>query len=181
NMLELAKPAETATNTSSGILLLLQSVTNAFAMLLQSTNLWTGTIHDLHFGNCAVHLEDEANARPARLDLDEISFSAKNISNVPGTNMTASLSLRWETNGVVRVDAEAGLSPPMVDVRLALGNLNLRPIDPYLGPLVNVFVSRSQLGMDGTIRLRRTNEAIPEVTFQGNVRLDDFSTVDGTM
>ncbi len=181
NVLELAKPADTATNAPGGILLLLQSVTNAFAMLLQSTNLWTGAIHDISVSNCALRLEDLANARPARLDLDQIAFNAKELSNVPGANMTASLSLRWETNGAIRADVEAALSPPRADVKLALDNLNLRALDPYLEPQVNILILRSKLGLDGTIHLRRTNGALPEVTFQGDVRLDDFSSVDGVM
>lgn len=181
NVLEMARPADTATNAPGGILLLLQSVTNVFAMLLQSTNLWTGAIRDISVTNCALHLEDLANARPARLDLDQIAFKAKEVSNVPGTNMTASLSLRWETNGTIRTDVEAALSPPRADVKVALESLNLRALDPYLEPQVNIFILRSKLGLDGTIHLRRTNEALPEVTFQGDVRLEDFSTVDGVM
>lgn len=181
NVLELGKPADTATNAAGGILLLLQSVTNAFAMLLQSTNLWTGTIHDITMTNCALRFEDMANARPVRLDLDQIAINAKAISNVPGKNMTASLSLRWETNGTIRTEVEATLSPPRADVQLTLDSLNLHPLDPYLEPRLNIFILRSKLGLNGTIHLRRTNDALPDVTFQGDVRLDDFSTVDGVM
>lgn len=181
NVLELGKPADTAINAPGGILLLLQSVTNALAMLLQSTNLWTGTIHDITMTNCALRFEDMANARPVRLDLDQIAINAKAISNVPGKNMTASLSLRWETNGTIRTEVEATLSPPRADVQLTFDSLNLHPLDPYLEPRLNIFILRSKLGLDGTIHLRRTNDALPDVTFQGDVRLDDFSTVDGVM
>ena len=66
-----------------------------------STNQWSGTIHDVDFTNCALHLEDLVNSRPARLDLDDITFTAKNISNLPHTNLTADLSLRWNTNGAI--------------------------------------------------------------------------------
>src|SRR3977135_1387942 len=98
NRLELAKPADNLTNAPGGILLLLQSATNAFAMLLRSTNLWTGLVHDLSVSNCAVHVEYLANARAAHLDLDQFLLKARDLSNLPGTNMLASLSLRWETN-----------------------------------------------------------------------------------
>ncbi len=179
NLLEIAKPVENATNAPGGILFLLQSVTNAFAMLLNSTNLSSGIVHDITVTNCALHLEDLANARPAHLDLDQISLNAKELSNVPGKDMTADLSLRWETNGIVRATVNAGLAPPRAEVKLAIDNLALRPIDPYLEPHVNIYIMRSKVGMDGTIHLVRTNEALPEVTFQGDVRLTDFSTVDG--
>ena len=99
-----SQPAETATNAPGGIPALLGSITNAAALLLNSTNLWTATVHDVEFTNCAFHLEDLANSRPARLDLDDIALSVKNISNLPGTNLTVDLSLRWNTNGSIKTE-----------------------------------------------------------------------------
>ncbi|MDB6059451.1 MAG: hypothetical protein JWO95_3295 [Verrucomicrobiales bacterium] len=181
NILEVAKPVANATNAPGGILFLLQSVTNALAMLLNSTNAASGVLHDVTVTNCSLHLEDQANARPAHLDIDQISLSAKELSNVPGKDMTADLSLRWETNGTVHTTVSAGLSPAHADIKLALNDIVLRPLDPYLEPHVNVYITRSKLGMDGTIHVVRTNEALPEVTFKGDVRLNDFSTVDGAI
>ena len=44
NVVELSQPAETMTNAPGGILFLLRSVTNAVALLLNSTNQWSGTV-----------------------------------------------------------------------------------------------------------------------------------------
>ena len=83
-----SQPAEAATNAPGGIPALLGSITNAAALLLNSTNLWTATVHDVEFTNYAFSLEDLANSRPARLDLNDLTLSVKNISNLPGTNLT---------------------------------------------------------------------------------------------
>jgi hypothetical protein len=181
NALEAAKPVATATNAPGGILLLLRSVTNAVAMLLNSTNQWRGTVHDVDFTNCALHLEDLANSRPARLDLDDITLTAKNISNLPHTNLTADLSLRWNTNGAIRTKIAASLSPPTADIHLSLSNLDLGTLDPYLEPKLNLFILGSRLGLDGDIHLRTPENELPQVTFQGDARLDDFRTVDGVL
>ena len=181
NVVELSKPAATAPNAPGDILLLLRSVTNAVALLLNSTNAWTATLHGVEMRDCAMNLADDANARPVRLNLDNITMTAKNISNVPGTNLTASLSLRWNTNGSVKADVSASFLPPTVDVHLALDGLELRPLDPYLESRLNVFILGSKFGMDGDIRLRTTPAELPTVTFHGDVRLDDFSTVDGVL
>jgi hypothetical protein len=181
NALEAAKPVAAATNAPGGILLLLRSVTNAVAMLLNSTNQWSGTIHDVDFTNCALHLEDLVNSRPARLDLDDITFTAKNISNLPHTNLTADLSLRWNTNGAIHTEIAATFSPTTADIQLSLSNLDLGTLDPYLEPKVNLFILGSRLGLDGKISLRTPENELPQVTFTGNARLDDFRTVDGVM
>jgi hypothetical protein len=181
NLVQLAQPAATATNAPGGILLLLQSVTNAVAQLLQSTNLWAATLHEVQAQDCALNLEDLANSRPARLNLDNITLTAKNISNVPATNLTASLALRWNTNGSIKADVTASFLPPTADVQLTLEQLELQSLDPCLEPVVNIFILGSKLGMNGLIRLRTTNAELPQVTFRGDIRLDDFSTADAVL
>jgi hypothetical protein len=181
NIVELAKPAATATNAPDSVLLLLHSVTNAVALLLDSTNQWRATIHDVDLTNCALHLEDLANSRPAKLDLDDIALSAQNISNVSKTNLTAALALRWNTNGTIHTKITASFSPLTADLTLALTNLDLGTLDPYLESKVNLLIVGSKLGMTGQLHLRTPKDALPEVTFQGDAWLDDLHIVDGTM
>jgi len=181
NVVEAAKPVENATNPPGAILLLMRSVTNAVAELLNSTNQWEAAIHNVDFTNCELHLEDLANSRPARLDLDNATLSIRNISNLPHTNLTAEMYLRWNTNGAIRSQIAASFSPPTADVHLVLSNLDLGTLDPYLEPQLNLFIVGSRLGLDGDIHLRTPENGLPQVTFTGDARLDDFRTVDGVM
>jgi hypothetical protein len=178
NVIELSKPAESA-NAPGGILFLLRSVTNAVAMLLNSTNQWSGVVHSVSLTNCALHLEDLVNSRPATLDLTGVSLDAKNISNVPGTNLTAELAMRWNTNGSIKAAVTASFLPPTADLQLDLDQLDLGTLDPYLEPKLNLFILGSKLGLHGQVRLRTPKDALPEVTFHGDASLDDFRTVDG--
>jgi len=159
--------------------MLLRAMTNVVAMLLNSTNLSNGTIGELKLTNCALHLEDLVNSQPVRLDLDRIVVIAKNISNRAGTNLTAGGSLRWDTNGTVRTNIKAALSPASAEVTLAFEKLNLRPLAPYLEPHLDIFMLGSKLGLAGTVRLRSTKDELPEVRFQGDAWLDEFSTAEG--
>jgi hypothetical protein len=181
NVVELARPADTAASAPGGILFLLRSVTNAVALLLDSTNQWRATVHDVDFSGGALHFEDRANLRPARLDLDAITLAAKNISNFSTNDLTANLSLRWNTNGAIRAEIAASFTPPTADIRLALTNLDLDTLEPYLEPKVNLLILGSKLGLDGKIHLRTPPGELPQVTFRGSARLDDFHTVDGTL
>ena len=52
---------------------------------------------------------------------------------------------------------------------------------PYLEPKLNLFILGSKLGLDGKISLRTPENELPQVTFHGDARLDDFHTVDGVM
>jgi hypothetical protein len=169
------------TNTTDAILLLLQSVTNGFAAFSQITNSFAATVGALCVSNCTVQLEDLANPRPARLTLDQIDVNATNLSNLPLTNFTTALSLRWNTNGTLHSEINASLAPPSADIHLAFDNIELHPLDPYLDSRLSVFIIGSKLGMDGQIRLRVPNGALPDVTFTGDTWLNDFNTVDGVL
>jgi outer membrane protein OmpA-like peptidoglycan-associated protein len=179
NAIELLKPADSAPAAPGGIILLLRAMTNLVSMLLNTTNLSNGAIRDLNCTNCALHLEDLANSEPVRLDLEGIAVHGKDISNRAGTNMTAEVSLRWDTNGTVRADVKAALSPASAEVTLALDKLNLRPLAPYLEPHLDIFVLGSKLGLTGTARLQSIKDGLPEVRFQGDAWLDEFSTAEG--
>jgi hypothetical protein len=173
------KPAVTATNTEGGIVFLLRSVTNAVAMLASSKNQFSVTVQNITVTNGALHLEDFVNSRPARLDLSDLAFDAKNISNIPGTNLTAKLSLRWNKNGSIKIATTVSLLPPTADIRLDLDQLGLGSLDPFLEPKLNLFILGSKIGLHGDIHLRTPKDELPQVTFHGDASLDDFHTVDG--
>jgi hypothetical protein len=181
NVVEISKPSDTNAVASGGIVFLLRSVTNAVALLLESTNAWKGTIHEVAVTNCALHLEDFISARPAKLDLTDVALEVRNISNVPTTNLTATLFLRWNTNGTIHTGIAASFSPPTADINLALTNLDLGTLDPYLEAKVNLLILGSKLGLTGAVHLRTPTNDLPQVTFHGNARLDEFRTVDGTL
>jgi hypothetical protein len=178
NLAEAARPAEGGTNAPAGVLFLLRAATNAFSALLRSTNLWTATLHEFSVTNCALSWEDEANRRPVRLPVDDITVVARHLSNIPGSNTTVDVWFRWNTNGVVRVQSSAQISPPAADVTLALQELELRPLDPYLDPFLNLSLTDSKFGIDGRIQMRMGTNELPEFAFRGDTRLNDFATID---
>jgi hypothetical protein len=181
NVIQMSQPPADATNAPGGILVLMQAATNAFAALINSTNLWSAKVRQIDATNCALRWEDLATTRPVHLLVDDISLSARDLSNISTSNQTAVLSLRWNTNGTVRVETKAQIAPPSADVTLAVHDLELRPLDPYLEPFVNLFITESKVGLDGTLQMRMATNGLPEVTFHGDARLDDFATVDSAM
>ena len=180
NVVELSRPAATATNAPGGILFLLRSVTNAVAMLLNSTNEWSGTVRSITVTSCSVHLEDYVNARPAKLDLNDITLDARNLSNLAGTNLEAEFSLRWNTNGAIRLKTTAGFQPMTADVQLDLDHLDLTTLDTYLAPKLDLFILGSEVNLHGLVRLRSAVNGLPVVSFHGDSSLENFHTVDGT-
>ena len=181
NLFEAARPAEGATNAPGGILYLMRLATNAFAVLLQSTNLWSATLHELSLTNSVLTWEDKINSRPVSLVVDDISLKAREFSNIGGSNSALDLSFRWNTNGTVEVGSRLQISPPTADISLKLQDLELRSLDPYLEPFLNLFIVSSKVGLDGSVQMRTAANGLPEITFRGDLKLDDFGTVDSAL
>jgi hypothetical protein len=179
NVIEISKPKQNAANNAGAIVVLLQSVTNAVTMLVNSTNQWNAAIHEMYVTNSAIHLVDLANSRPATLDLDQITFVAKNISNQSNSNLTADASIRWNTNGQIVVGSTACLAPLAADVHLDLQNLNLNTLDPYLESQLNLLIPEASFGMNGDVHVRTPEGKLPKIKFQGDTWLNDFHAVDG--
>jgi hypothetical protein len=180
NLLEMIRPAETATNAPRSVMLAWQAITNVFALLRLSTNAPSGVLHQLEVTNCVVSWEDLATPHPVNLRLDNIAVTGKELSNLSGSNMTAAISLRWNTNGAIRTQTTAQFSPPAADVTLAVTNVELAPLGPYLEPFVNLYLIDGKAGLDSQMRVRMTNEAL-DARLTADVRLDDFATVDGLL
>ncbi len=176
-----APPVTAATNAPGGIPELLGLVTNTVALLLHTTNLCTGTVRDVEFTNFAFHLEDLTASRSARLDLDDIALSVKNISNLPETNLTVGLSLRWNTNGAIKTDVAVSLAPLTADVQFALDRLDFGTLDPYLESKFNLFIPGSQFGLHGQVQLRTPEGQLPEINFRGDTWIDGLRVVDGVI
>jgi hypothetical protein len=160
---------------------LLGVITNGVAQLLQTTNLGAVTIRDVEFNNCALHLEDLTTTRPARLDLDEVALSVKNISNLPETNLTAELSLRWNTNGTIKIDSSVSFAPLTADVELALDKLDFGTLAPYLESELNLLIPDSQFCLHGQVQVRTPEGQLPEINFRGDTWIDGLRVVDGVI
>lgn len=178
NIIQIAQPKVNKPTAPGGILLFLNTITNAVAALVNTTNQWTGVIHEINFTNCQAHLLDHAYARPATLDLSHINLDVKNISNAPNTNATARLSLDWNRNGKINLDVAARLSPPTVHARFALARLDLETLAPYVESRFNLLIPSADLGLAGQIDFHARRHEPPALTFRGDTWLDHFRAVD---
>lgn len=182
NLVEMVQPSNSDTEPAGTVLYAMQAVTNLIATFLTTTNHAVAVIDNLEVNDWALQLEDDANNRPVRLRIDNVKVRGKNLSNVPGEDLSLSLECRWNTNGLVKVDVDAKLFPIHSDVHIQIDKIELPPLDPYAEPFASVLLLDSEFSMDGVVRIRRAAVDAPfDLGFEGDLRLDDFSSVEGLM
>ena len=117
--------------------------------------------------NCALHLEDLVNARPAKLDLDDITLVGQKYFQLPHTNLTADAVIALEHQRhhqhrsrrvVLAADRRHRISRSPISISARSTRIS--------NPMVNLLILGSQLGLTGTIHLRTPANELPQVTFQ---------------
>ena len=142
---------------------------------------WAVKIDEIAFDNYAIKAEDKKPGKPASFNIDQIGFDVKGVSNASNAPVTASLSLRFQETGSIAVNGTATLIPPSADLQLALTNLDLRSIEPYVAEQLKVAITRGALDLHGRARYAPPEPGAPLINFTGNLALAKFATTDDVL
>jgi hypothetical protein len=136
-------------------------------------------IGELTYADYTLDAEDLSPPRPVRLHLDQIALTLLGADNIPGTTAKGTLDLRWNGAGTVHADGDLSLVGLNGRFNVRLDRLDVTPVDPYVEPVLDLRVGRGTFSADGAFHANLLDTARPQVSFQGNVRMDDFASVDG--
>jgi len=134
---------------------------------------------EMTFTDYTLDAEDLSPARAVRVRLDQIALTLHNVDNVPGTTAKGSLDLRWNGAGTLHADGDLSLVGLAGRLKVAIAALDVTPVGPYVEPVLDLRVTRGRFFADGGFQANLLDMAHPRVAFQGNVRLDDFASIDG--
>ena len=139
---------------------------------------WQITIRDLKLENYGVALENRTLATPPRVELESIDLNLSNLSNQKDSRAETTLTLKINQTGTVTVKGESGINPLLADLAVQVGNLDLKPFQPYLDSVMQVELVSGTAGLDGRLIFGIQDKDSPEMRFKGNFNLDTFKVVD---
>ena len=142
---------------------------------------WAAKIDEIAFGNYAIRVEDKKPAKPAMLEMDNVGFTLRNVSDASNAPIAALLSMRLQKTGTLQVEGDANLFPPAADVRLAITNVDLRIAQPYLEDQIKLIVASGALDVEGRARYGAREPGVPAVSFNGTVAVNRFATTDDVL
>jgi hypothetical protein len=120
-------------------------------------------------------------AEAASFVLDQLSLNIKGASTVSNTPISAKLSFRLNETGTVAVGGIAKIEPVFAEMDFAVTNIDLRLVQPYVEEFAAMAITNGALTSAGKVRFQPKEPGVPQLTFEGGVRVADFATIDQVM
>ena len=145
---------------------------------------WKITVAKYVGEDIGLRFEDQAVSPAATQSVDDLGFTAENLSTEPG--QTAKLAARFKLNrkGDVAVEGTVKPFPLVADLNVDIKTLELLPLQAYFAEKLNIAVTRGQITVNGNVQLRQeeAGKAIdaPALAggFSGQATIGDFYAVD---
>ncbi|HEY1173796.1 MAG TPA: DUF748 domain-containing protein [Verrucomicrobiae bacterium] len=171
NLLNLIKPQPVVTNAVS---------TNVTVVATSNAAPWRVALDSLQVANYSVTVEDRTLAKPASLKVDQVAVRVDGFQLTTNATLTTKVFARLNEAGTVEVSGPVHVFPPDGELAIELKEMDLRPLQPFAAPFVNVAIRSGLLSTSGKAQFALPASGAPKLTFKGDVKLDKFDTADGT-
>ena len=127
-----------------------------------------------------VEVTDLAAPRPARLVLDAMQCSIKDVTLTDGARMPLQVSLTWASQGTVRVAGAVTIRPVVsADLKVDVADFALLPLSPYLEQFINARITQGAVATTLAVQAELPSGVAPRVTVTGDLSVGQFGLVDG--
>lgn len=132
---------------------------------------------DLRCTGCQVRFTDLGVTPAAELALARTELRLRHLS--ADLSQRVDFELRGEAQGGrVAVSGSARPQPLDLTARLDASGLDLRAVQPYIDPHVNLVLVSGKASARGELRLAQAGEGLPAVNWRGSAGLADLRTLD---
>jgi hypothetical protein len=138
---------------------------------------WKVMVDEIAMDRYNVALEDKKPAKPAKFNLNEITFNARNFSTVSNPPLAVDVSMGLNEAGHLSAKGVVHLQPPSADLAVDLAGLDLRPLQPYVEQRVKLAVGGGLFSVRGNASYN-SEKGAPMAAFHGDLSLSNFTTTD---
>ena len=100
------------------------------------------------------------------------------MTTAQGQRANASLAFRLNEKGNVALDGSVGVNPLAADLKVALKEIPIQPLQPYFSDRVKLVVTDGSLSTTGTLALSSREGAGWQVSYKGDGSVNNFASID---
>jgi uncharacterized protein involved in outer membrane biogenesis len=139
---------------------------------------WQVTARNVALNRFAVAFDDNSLATPAKFVITDLSWRAQNFSDARNSRSKLTIQAKVNDGGVVRLTGLAGANPVGGKLTIEADQLALVPFQPYFTDQINFLLTGGQAGAKGTLTVDTNEQGPMNVTYQGDLKISDFATVE---
>jgi hypothetical protein len=128
--------------------------------------------------NVSAQLDDSAAPAPIRLDVIQGQVSAQNLSLDLRKPVAVQVRFALKQGGQFSARGQIAPQPLAGHLQVQLQQLALVPFGSLLQPYVRLLLTSGAASAEGTVRLRATQSAVPQVDYQGSAQVDNLALVE---
>lgn len=138
---------------------------------------WRVVVDRLNLADHRLRFEDATHAPAAVQTVELASLEAANLSTAPDAEMRVAAKLRVNKKGEAEISGKLRPLQPQGALQLNLRGIELLPLQPYFGEMLNLTVTRGVVSARGDVRLAPAKGGLA-VGYKGSLTLGDFNSVD---
>jgi flagellar motor protein MotB len=139
---------------------------------------WAFKVGKISLDRYQVTWEDAFPSEPALFSVQDLTLKAENLDTAQGQRANASLAFRLNEKGKVVLDGSVGVNPPGADLKVALKEIAIQPLQPYFSDQAKLVVTDGNLSASGTLSLASQEGTGWQVSYRGEGSIDSFSSID---
>ena len=106
---------------------------------------WIIHLPELELDGYAFKFKDEQVRPPSDLSVAPLALHASNLTTKQDERGTVALNLVWGDQGTVSMEGQVGLTPLVAQLDVKAGQLDIRPLQPYIGEHVHLVVTQGTI------------------------------------
>lgn len=142
------------------------------------TNAWAVSIDEIALSDYHVQLEDRQLPNPGKVVLDNLALDLKGLSTALSNAVTVSVATRLNDTGTLAAQGSVRIVPQSADFTVALTNLDLRPLQPWLDQFLRLGIVSGAVGTQGHLVYQSASTTEPRIWFTGSMALSNFLCTD---
>lgn len=144
--------------------------------VVTTTKPWQINLDELAVTNFNFAVQDHSTPTVAEIGVDDIALNIKGLSNQTNMPIALGLDFNWRGGGHAHIVTRGTLLPPNLTNDLAVSNLELTPLQPYVAQFLNLVIHSGGVSVNGTAEFNPAGA--PQIHFSGDVGVTNFATSD---
>ncbi|TAK92782.1 MAG: DUF748 domain-containing protein, partial [Aquabacterium sp.] len=136
------------------------------------------SLKELHCSACQFAFKDQGVSPAAAFELHQTDLHVADLSQDLSRPIALELDTLAQGKGRVRIKGSVKPQPGQVDARVNVAGLDLRAIQPYIDPMVNITLAGAKAQADGLFKLQMPANRGMQVRYQGRLGLSDVRVLD---